>query len=37
MGGGLIAQIMAYPLTNSTPMENFSFIERMKQQIAAIL
>jgi len=36
-GGGLIAQIMAYPLTNSTPMENFAFIERLKQQIAAIL
>ena len=36
-GGGLIAQIMAYPLTERTPMENFEFIQRLKQQIAAIL
>ncbi len=36
-GGGLISQIVAYPLTTSTPIENFKFIERLKQQIAAIL
>lgn len=34
---GLIAQIMAYPLDQRTPMENFEFISSLKQQIASIL
>lgn len=36
-GGGLIQQILAYPLSDSTPMENVAFIQRLKQQITAIL
>ena len=36
-GGGLIQQILAYPLADSTPMENIAFIQRLKQQITAIL
>ena len=36
-GGGLIQQILAYPLSDSTPMENIAFIQRLKQQITAIL
>ena len=34
---GLISQIMAYPLDQSTPMENIEFISSLKQQIASIL
>lgn len=36
-GGGLIQQILTYPLSDSTPMENIAFIQRLKQQITAIL
>ena len=36
-GGGLIQQILAYPLSDSTPMENIAFIQRLKQQITSIL
>lgn len=36
-GGGLVRQILDYPLTESTPMDNYAFIMRMKQQIASIL
>jgi hypothetical protein len=36
-GGGLIQQILAYPLSDSTPMDNYTFIMRLKQQITAIL
>ena len=36
-GGGLIKQILDYPLEDSTPMDNYSFIERLKQQITSIL
>ena len=36
-GGGLIQQILAYPLTDRTPMENYAFIQSLKQQITAIL
>ena len=36
-GGGLIKQILDYPLTESTPMDNYAFIMRLKQQIASIL
>ena len=36
-GGGLIQQIMTYPLSERTPMENISFIQHLKQQIAHIL
>jgi hypothetical protein len=36
-GGGLIQQILAYPLTDKTPMENYAFIQSLKQQITAIL
>jgi hypothetical protein len=35
-GVGLIQQILAYPLADSTPMENIAFIQRLKQQITAI-
>lgn len=37
LNGGLIQQILAYPLTDRTPMENYAFIQRLKQQITAIL
>jgi len=37
MNGGLIQQILAYPLADSTPMDNFAFIQQLKQQITAIL
>lgn len=37
LNGGLIQQILAYPLSDSTPMENYAFIQRLKQQITAIL
>lgn len=36
-GSGLIQQILAYPLSDRTPMENYAFIQRLKQQITAIL
>ena len=36
-GGGLIQQILAYPLADSTPMENYAFIQWQKQQIMSIL
>ena len=36
-GGGLIKQILDYPLEDSTPMDNYSFIKRLKQQITSIL
>lgn len=36
-GGGLIQQILAYQLADSTPMDNIAFIQRLKQQITAIL
>ena len=36
-GGGLIQQILAYPISDSTPMENYAFIQSLKQQITAIL
>lgn len=35
--GGLIRQILDYPLTDSTPMDNYAFIQRLKQQITSIL
>lgn len=34
---GLIQQILNYPLSERTPMENIEFIQRLKQQIASIL
>ena len=37
LNGGLIQQILAYPLTDRTPMENYAFIQQLKQQITAIL
>ena len=37
LNGGLIQQILAYPLTDRTPMENYAFIQSLKQQITAIL
>ena len=36
-GVGLIQQILAYPLADSTPTENIAFIQRLKQQITSIL
>ncbi len=36
-GGGLIQQILAYQLADSTPMDNIAFIQRLKQKITAIL
>ena len=35
--GGLIRQILDYPLTDSTPMDNYAFIQSLKQQITSIL
>lgn len=35
--GGLIQQILSYPLADSTPNENIAFIQRLKQQITSIL
>ena len=35
--GGLIQQILSYPLTESTPADNYTFIEQLKQQITSIL
>ena len=37
MQGGLIQQILSYPLSERTPMENYSFIQQLKQQITSIL
>ena len=34
---GIIAQILSYPLSERTPLENFQFISSLKQQIAQIL
>ena len=34
---GIIAQILSYPLSERTPLENFQFITSLKQQIAQIL
>ena len=34
---GIIAQILIYPLSERTPLENFQFITSLKQQIAQIL
>lgn len=34
---GIIAQILSYPLSERTPLENFQFINSLKQQIAQIL
>ena len=36
-GVGLIKQILDYPLEESTPMDNYSFIKWLKQQITSIL
>ncbi len=35
--GGIIAQILSYPLSERTPLENFQFISNLKQQISIIL
>lgn len=35
--GGLIQQILAYPLSDRTPADNIAFIMRLKKQITAIL
>ena len=35
--GGLIRQILDYPLAESSPMDNYAFIQRLKQQITSIL
>lgn len=36
-GGGLLSQIMAYPLSERTATENIQFIQSLKQQVSAIL
>lgn len=36
-GDGLIQQILKYPLSERTPMDNYAFIQRLKQQITQIL
>lgn len=36
-GGGIISQIMAYPLSERTAIENIQFIQSLKQQICAVL
>lgn len=36
-GGGLLAQILAYPLEEHTAMENMQFIRSLKEQVVAIL
>lgn len=36
-GTGLLSQIMAYPLTDRTALENIQFIASLKEQISAIL
>lgn len=35
--GGIIAQIISYPLSERTPLENIQFISSLKQQISTIL
>ena len=35
-GGGLIQQILTYPLADSTPMDNVAFIQRLKHQVTSI-
>lgn len=37
MGGGILSQIMAYPLSERTAIENIQFIQSLKQQLSAIL
>ena len=34
---GIISQILSYPLSDRTAMENFDFIRSLQQQIAAII
>lgn len=36
-GGGILSQIMAYPLSERTAIENIQFIQSLKQQLATIL
>ena len=35
--GGILSQIMAYPLSERTAIENIQFIQSLKQQLATIL
>ena len=35
-GGGILSQIMAYPLSERTAIENIQFIQSLKQQLATI-
>ena len=36
-GNGILSQIMAYPLSERTALENIQFIQSLKQQVATIL
>ena len=36
-GNGILSQIMAYPLSERTAIENIQFIQSLKQQLATIL
>ena len=36
-GGGILSQIMAYPLSERTAIENIQFIQSLKQQLSTIL
>ena len=36
-GSGILSQIMAYPLSERTAIENIQFIQSLKQQLSAIL
>lgn len=36
-GGGILSQIMAYPLSDRTATQNIHFIQSLKQQLSAIL
>ncbi len=36
-GGGVLSQIMAYPLSERTAIENIQFIQSLKQQLSSIL
>ena len=36
-GGGILSQIMSYPLSERTAIENIQFIQSLKQQLSAIL
>lgn len=36
-GGGILSQIMAYPLSERTAIENIQFIQSLKQQLSSIL